>query len=234
MKLEQIKVSDSDEGENQDSEMVLAEAAANDLAETQEVQDSDDQSQKSYMNSQAFGMLYWSLAKIMGYPRTRFHKNSELFLSKCIEQMLADPENYSSEDPILIFDQMVQTCGVMAYTQSYITNIKITNRCLDLVAQTLEVRNGLSTKQYDFDKKEFKPIPLNLKREDLRRPDWRMLVHLKLILTSLAKNRKYFKKQQVDDQHKNIIRLATKLVLDIKAPLPNSPKQQQAIVGNLS
>lgn len=90
--------------------------------------------------------MYWGLAKIMPTSRTKFHKNSEIFLQKCIEQMLADPLNFTPEDPILVFDQMVQTCGVMMYTQAYIANIEITKTCLALVQKTLKTRVGLAHK----------------------------------------------------------------------------------------
>ena len=138
--------------------------------------------------------------------------------------MLADPENYSPEDPIIVFDQLVQTVGVMMYTQSYISNIPISRGCLELAQKTLETRVRLAYKHYDFDKKEFAPNPFDLERQDLRKPDWRQLVHLKLILTSLTKNKRADKKHRSDEFSKEIADLAVKLVLNIHAPIPKSAK----------
>lgn len=68
------------------------------------------------LNTQAFGMIYWGLSKMLHSPRQKFHKQSEILLQKSVEQMLADPESFTPEDPVQVFDQLVQTCGVMCYT----------------------------------------------------------------------------------------------------------------------
>ena len=70
-------------------------------------------------------MIYWGLAKLLSHPRVSFHGASEVFLLKSIEQMLEQPDKHCPEDPISVFNQIVQTSAVMAYTQAYIANKKL-------------------------------------------------------------------------------------------------------------
>ena len=65
--------------------------------------------------------------------------------------MLADPENYTPEDTILVFDQILQTCSVMVYCQSYVANLNITQPLLSLLEKTLEIRVALAVPKFDED-----------------------------------------------------------------------------------
>ena len=54
-------------------------------AESTVIESNEDTTTLSHLNSQAFGMIYWGLSKIMQNPRQKFHKQSEIFLEKAIE-----------------------------------------------------------------------------------------------------------------------------------------------------
>jgi len=78
--------------------------------------------------------------------------------------MIADPEQLTNEDPIAVFDQLLQTCGVMTYCQAYFCNMKLTKTVLRLSGKIVEVRAGLAPKQ-ELDKKNIdeEEIPLGLR-----------------------------------------------------------------------
>lgn len=73
--------------------------------------------QPTYMNTQALGMMYWGLGKIAQQPRQKFHKYTEAFIDKSIDQMMSQSHReLMGQDPIEVFDQIIQLCGVMAYS----------------------------------------------------------------------------------------------------------------------
>ena len=134
-------------------------------------------------------MIYWGLAKLLTHPRVNFHEASEIFMQKTIEQMVVQPEKHCPEDPITVFNQIVQTSAVMAYTQAYIVNRKLKTSTLNLIEKSLEIRVGLAVPMFD-DEGVLIPPPLNMDVEDLQPPRISQLTHIKLILTTIAKQSK--------------------------------------------
>jgi len=57
------------------------------------------------MNTQALGMMYWGLGKIAQQPRQKFHKYTEVFIEKSIDQMMSQSHReLMDQDPIEVFD----------------------------------------------------------------------------------------------------------------------------------
>ena len=84
------------------------------------------------------------------------------------------------ERPVEVFDQMLQTCGVMLYSQSYLSNVVPSMRVYKITNQVLKER----LKILDEDKES--------KKENS--PRLSQLVQIKLILTSMARNHKKYTK----------------------------------------
>ena len=85
------------------------------------------------------------------------------------------------------------------------------------------------------DKQEVQNL-FGMENAQLRNSNYMQLVHLKLIITSLAKNRKYLKNGRSEaiskERLENILKMSTHLILSIDSPIPKSQKQRQAIAGN--
>jgi hypothetical protein len=146
--------------------------------------------------------------------------------------MLADPTNYTPEDPVLVFDQIVQTCSVMAYCQSYVANINVTQQSLALLEKSLEIRLSLARERLDSNGQ---PMPPPIMVEELTPPKISQLVHFKLILTTLAKDRKG-QVQKKRHEHKatcsRIAKLIHELMLAMRRGHIKNPVKRAAIVGN--
>ena len=87
-------------------------------------------------------------------------------MQKTIEQMVQQPEKHCPEDPIAVFNQILQTSAVMAYTQSYIANRRVKFTTLELLDKALEIRVALSVPLFD-EEGLLIPPPLNIDIEDL-------------------------------------------------------------------
>jgi hypothetical protein len=77
----------------------------------------------------------------------------------------------------------------MAYTQSYIANRRVKFTTLELLDKALEIRVALSVPLFD-EEGLLIPPPLNIDIEDLQPPRIAQLTHIKLILTTIAKDNK--------------------------------------------
>lgn len=68
------------------------------------------------MNTQALGMIYWGLSKLYPNSKTKFHKKTELWLSETVRKLGQAPQELTLEQPVDVYDQIIQTCGVMLYS----------------------------------------------------------------------------------------------------------------------
>uniref|UniRef100_A0A7S3CM00 Uncharacterized protein n=1 Tax=Strombidium rassoulzadegani TaxID=1082188 RepID=A0A7S3CM00_9SPIT len=204
-----------------------------------------DQSELSYLNTQALGMMYWGLSKISLHPRKRFHRFTELFIEKTIDKMEQGPLNKVGDNPISVFDQLLQTTAVMMYTQSYLSNINLSKGILDQADKVLAIRLGLATplfveadhtgvnevpgKKANTQKRSSRvkyvqqEIPLGLGPQDLRPLHFAQIVHVKLILGSLCNDRmrkfaKAEKRQNYQAQVERIVRQSVYLLRSLPRP----------------
>merc|ERR1712086_428230 len=75
------------------------------------------------LNTQALGMIYWGLSKLRPNQKLKFHSKTEFFLNDALHILQNNPKELTLEQPMEVFDQIIQTCAVMLYSQSYLSNV---------------------------------------------------------------------------------------------------------------
>ena len=83
--------------------------------------------------------------------------------------MISDPNNFTPENPVEIFDQLLQTSAVMTYCQSFVQNQSINANFLNLLNVIQQIRLDLCIPP-DYDAEEDCEIPFNLSENDLKYP----------------------------------------------------------------
>lgn len=202
---QRVQGSEDEEGgeeEEQDLDQLMLELEEinDDLDEAK----SEEQAISPYkgLNTRAMGMIYWGLSQTLRQPRQQFHKYAEVFMEKQIDRMLS--ENKTESDPVDIFDQILQASAVMVHQQSFKNSLNINKQMVALLSKSVSARKSMA-KVLDLDgnvlaktdgpqKVQNAEIPFEMAKGDLVPIQLDQIVHIKLILTSLAKDRKNLRK----------------------------------------
>ena len=89
------------------------------------------------MDTQALAMIYWGLSKLNPNRKLKFHKQTELFLQDTITKLKYNPKEVKLAQPIEVYDQMIQACGVILYSQSYLSNTAPSFKVYELINEVI-------------------------------------------------------------------------------------------------